>query len=120
MANSIILNLHVIGSARAGDKLFTSTPEFSVQVQGPMSHIVRRYYGENRMKNLNDVLCCVHAAVRHMRAYDDDNPRIQRAFALAEQGLVNLQDTYCDDPRCVGQIQIIRDIIQAHSAENPA
>jgi len=111
MANSIILNLHVIGATRAGDKIFTSTPEFTIQVQGPFSSLTRRYYGECRTKNLQDILGCVNAASRHLEEYSMDRARLVKALLDSIQGLNSLQETYAEDPRSVGQICIIRDTI---------
>ena len=112
MANSIMLNLHVIASLRMDDKLFTSSHEFSVCAPGAFGSIMRKYYGETRIKNLNDIQGCINGAFAYISENESaSGGRMQEAVEKSLSGLKCMQETYVDDARCSGQLSLIMNSI---------
>ena len=112
--NPVLLNMHVIGSLRMGDKLCTCKTDFVCHPPSLFRSVTRVYYGEGRLKNMNDVANCVQNAIR---MYKDQNvPEhagiIKDALQRSVEGLTNLRETYVDDSRAAAQLDMILVLIK--------
>ena len=146
VAETILNNLHVIGSLSANDKLNTNSEAFDIYTPTITRGLYRTYYRESRRQNVERIRMTVRSAISLAASTLDDanalcgtnstdvfasRPRIldttvlyhvqiMNALMRCAHGLHNLHKTYSEDPAFISQIQFIVDEIHVfHRVAHP-
>ena len=115
MVSTILANLHVISMIGSKDKLCTSQPLFNLNPPSPFRSLYRSWYGEERMKNVEDVQQCIKLARDSLEEYKNDEHlfrRMMESLMYACKGIVVLMDTYATDASCVAKLRVMLDDIK--------
>ena len=122
MVSTVLVNLHVISMISSKDKLCTSQPLFNLHPPSPFRSIYRTWYGEERMKNVEDIHHCIKAARDMIVDFKDDEDlakRMMDSLVYACKGIVVLMDTYSSDASCIAKLKVMLDDIKNLSRSNP-
>lgn len=136
-AERTLNNLHVLSVLSHNDKLMTNEDVFDIYSPTTFRGLMRMWYGERRLQNVQRIRCTVRAAMTFAsRTLDDANAltsvqprtdnmtlridtivlqhvRMVDGLARAKEGLANLQQTYRDDPALTSQLSLVVEEIGA-------
>lgn len=138
---TVMHNLKIVGMVGEQDKLITA-PRFGLRPPTTLRAIMRRWYGENRdadlqnLRNLMSSAICIAQlnsveAHRGTALHSVSNDRLIQAVCTALSGMQTLTRTYHDDQEtcakielliqeCKDRVNAIRPCTYPHEAEAPA
>lgn len=129
-----LINLWIVSQVSHNDKLSTEDEKFTIHRPGLMTSIVRRWYGERRMVNMQRVSQCMRHAMAYLKEVNEleaaipptegmhgesrtevqrylqkrkGAQRMHQALSGSISGLRNMQQTYRDDIQACAQLTLL-------------
>lgn len=127
-AERTLMNLNVIAAVSQNDKLMTNEDQFDIYTPTTMRAVLRTWYGERRLQNIQRVRTTIRSAMSFASTYLDDanalmtdvtqgesvrirtdtcvlhHVRMCEALRRSTRGLTNMLQTYRDDAAVASQL----------------
>lgn len=119
----LLENLTIVSTIEVNQKLCTSSATFVVQRADLWSSLARRWYGEDRTRNLSRLqdlytmamLRCEIAELQEGESLPHTS-RILRFVRTSLPGLKNLMTTYADDSTVQSKLRVLADDVESFLA----
>lgn len=110
---TMLQNLHVVSSLKAGQKLFTNEAVYEVRDVSLLASLARRWLGEERQRNVDRVADLYTRALLTLSNSPPgrETDRLTTVLRQSIGGLAALQDTYRDDVAVVSRLRVVCDSV---------
>ena len=111
----LLENLTIVSTIEVNQKLCTASATFTVHRDSVWGSLTRRWYGEDRLRNLNRLQDLYMMAMLRCEIFELQNTnaatseRILRFVRASLPGLENLATTYADDSTVQSKLRVLID-----------